>query len=137
MFRLNELAVAVAVGVDNGALSRIIEWHWQKGLIVREIDLWNRRAVRLRLNEAGNSLVPVPATEADRNDEAFFGVIGAEERRQFPKTAQRKWCQFNYPMENKGNGVSSIIPQRKWCQFNYPMENELTPFSLTPFSPAR
>ena len=54
----------------------------QKGLIARETDLANRRTVRLRLSDAGMKLVPVLAKAADENEEAFFGVIGDEERRQ-------------------------------------------------------
>lgn len=83
---LNELAATV--GVDNGALSRMMERLLQKGLIVRETDPANRRTVRLRLSETGKTLVPALAKEADENDEAFFGVIGEEERRQFLATVQ-------------------------------------------------
>ncbi|WP_406698530.1 MarR family transcriptional regulator [Singulisphaera sp. Ch08] len=83
---LNELAATV--GVDNGALSRMVERLLQKGMIVREPDPANRRTVRLRLSEAGKQLVPVLAREADENDEAFFGVIGEEERHQLLATVR-------------------------------------------------
>jgi DNA-binding MarR family transcriptional regulator len=78
--------LAAAVGVDNGALSRMVERLSQKGLIVREDDPNSRRTVRLRLSDAGKQLVPVLAKEADENDEAFFGVIGEAERRQLLET---------------------------------------------------
>lgn len=80
--------LAETVGVDNGALSRMVERLVQKDLVVREVDPANRRAVRVRLSEAGRKLVPVLAAEADGNDEAFFGVIGAAERRQFLATVR-------------------------------------------------
>jgi DNA-binding MarR family transcriptional regulator len=102
----NELAAAV--GADNGALSRTIERLWQKGLIVREIDPWNRRAVRLRLTEAGDSLVPVLATEADRNDQACFGVIGVEERRQFLKTVRVPLAKNDWRSDAQGNATDSV-----------------------------
>ncbi len=72
--------LAELVGVDNGALSRMLERMLQKGLVHREADLEDRRAVRIRLTDAGRKLVPVLAREANRNDEAFFGVVSEEER---------------------------------------------------------
>lgn len=83
---LNELAGTV--GVDNGALSRMMERLLQKGLVVREVDPANRRAVQLGLSEAGRTLVPRLAKEADENDEAFFGVVGEGERKQLLATAR-------------------------------------------------
>lgn len=83
---LNELAASV--GVDNGALSRMVERLLQKELVVREADPDNRRTVRLRLSDAGQRLVPVLAREADENDATFFGVIGDEERRQILETVR-------------------------------------------------
>jgi DNA-binding MarR family transcriptional regulator len=83
---LNELAGAV--GVDNGALSRMVERLSRKGLVLREADPADRRAVRLRLTDEGRRLVPVLAREADLNDEAFFGVIGEPERRRLLETVR-------------------------------------------------
>ncbi len=74
--------LAATVGVDNGALSRMVERLLQKGLVLRENDPASRRSVRLRLTVAGKKLVPVLAREADENDEAFFGVASDEERRR-------------------------------------------------------
>ena len=83
---LNELASAI--GVDNGALSRMVERLLQKGLVVRETDPANRRTVRLRLTDAGKKLVPVLANEADENDEAFFAALGDTERQRLLKTVR-------------------------------------------------
>ncbi|WP_168222139.1 MarR family winged helix-turn-helix transcriptional regulator [Aquisphaera giovannonii] len=83
---LNELAATV--GVDNGALSRMMERLAQKGLIVRDADPADRRAVRLRLSEAGRALVPILAREADRNNEAFFGGLSGEDRAKLVATAR-------------------------------------------------
>jgi DNA-binding MarR family transcriptional regulator len=76
------------VGVDNGALSRMVERLVQKGLVSREADPSDRRAVRLRLTDAGRKLVPVLAREADRNDAEFFCVIDADERARLLATVK-------------------------------------------------
>ncbi len=60
---LNELARAI--GVDNGALSRMVERLLQKGLVLRETDAGNRRAVRIGLTEAGKRWGPSLAGEAN------------------------------------------------------------------------
>lgn len=83
---LNELASTV--GVDNGALSRMVERLVQKGLIARGADPSDRRTVRLRLTEAGAKLVPTLAREADENDEAFFGVLVEEDRAKLLQTVR-------------------------------------------------
>jgi DNA-binding MarR family transcriptional regulator len=83
---LNELASTI--GVDNGALSRMVERLLQKGLVVRETDPANRRTIRLRLTDAGKALVPVLANEADQNDKAFFASAGDAERQRLLKTVR-------------------------------------------------
>lgn len=83
---LNELAREV--GVDGGALSRMVERLVQKGLVSREADPADRRAVRIRLTDAGRKLVPVLAREADRNDAAFFCVVDADERARLLATVK-------------------------------------------------
>jgi DNA-binding MarR family transcriptional regulator len=100
---LNELAVVV--GVDTGALSRMVERLSQKGLVVRETDPANRRAVRLRLTDGGRALVPVLAEEADRNDEAFFGVVGDTERRQFLETVKTLLIKNGWQGEVQGKAL--------------------------------
>ena len=82
------LELAREVGVDGGALSRMVERLVQKGLVSREVDPEDRRAVRIRLAQAGRDLVPVLAREADRNDAAFFCVIDAEERARLLATVK-------------------------------------------------
>jgi DNA-binding MarR family transcriptional regulator len=83
---LHELARTV--GVDGGALSRMVERLVRKGLIVRETDPGDRRAVRLRLTETGRALVPVLASAADENDRAFFGVLPEREREGLRKAVE-------------------------------------------------
>jgi DNA-binding MarR family transcriptional regulator len=100
---LNELAAVV--GVDTGALSRMVERLSQKGLVVRETDPANRRAVRLRLTDGGRALVPVLAEEADRNDEAFFGVVGDAERRQFLETVKTLLTKNGWQGEVQGKAL--------------------------------
>jgi DNA-binding MarR family transcriptional regulator len=100
---LNELAASV--GVDNGALSRMVERLSQKGLVVRETDVTNRRAVQLRLTDAGKKLVPILALEADLNDETFFGVIGETERRQLLATVQTLLTKNGWQDEVQGKAL--------------------------------
>lgn len=80
--------LAAAVDVDEGALSRMVERLQQKGWVAREADPADRRAVRIRLTDVGERLVPVLAREADENDRAFFGVVDEDERRRLLETVQ-------------------------------------------------
>ena len=65
----------------------MVERLLQKGLIVRETDPTNRRSAA-RLTDAGKQLVPVLASEADENDESFFGVVSKAERQQLVETVR-------------------------------------------------
>ena len=100
---LNELARAV--GVDNGALSRMVERLVQKGLVHRGADPESRRAVRLGLTEAGKALVPVLAKEADENDAAFFEVLGDAGRRRLLATVRTLLSENGWREETHGKAV--------------------------------
>ena len=82
-------ALAATVGVDGGAMSRMVDRLVQKGLVVREPDPADRRATRLRLSEPGRQLVPLLAREADENDAAFFDGLGEAGRRRLLATVRK------------------------------------------------
>jgi len=100
---LNELARAI--GVDNGALSRMVERLLHKGLVSRETDAGNRRAVRLGLTEAGKRLVPLLAREADENDASFFGGLDEAERRRFLATVRTLLAENGWRAETHGKAM--------------------------------
>jgi len=78
--------IVAQVEVDQGALSRMVDRLLARGLVQREVDAADRRAVAISLTRTGRTLVPKLAAEADRNDEAFFATLSAREREAFLKT---------------------------------------------------
>jgi DNA-binding MarR family transcriptional regulator len=83
------LALASTMGIDGGATSRLVERLVRKGWVAREADANDRRAVVVRLTDAGRALVPELAREADENDAAFFEVVGEAERRRLLATLKK------------------------------------------------
>jgi DNA-binding MarR family transcriptional regulator len=71
------------VGVDQGALSRMIERLVARGLVAQRESPASRREVSISLTNEGRRLVPKLASEADENDRAFFGRLTARERAAF------------------------------------------------------
>jgi DNA-binding MarR family transcriptional regulator len=67
--------VALFIGIDPGAVSRLVDRLADKGLITRSPDPQSRRRLQLSLTEAGRALVPDLIRIADQNDEAFFGAL--------------------------------------------------------------
>jgi len=78
--------LAAEVGVDQGALSRMIERLVTRRLIDRVPKPGNRREIEITLTAEGRGLVPKLAREADTNDHAFFQVLSETQQRQFLKT---------------------------------------------------
>jgi DNA-binding MarR family transcriptional regulator len=72
--------VARYIGIDPGAISRLVDRLADKGLMARSADPASRRRLQLSLTEAGRALVPDLIRIADDNDEAFFGDLPAGER---------------------------------------------------------
>lgn len=68
------------IGVDAGAISRLIDKMIKKKLVTRKTASADRRSVSIELTENGNSLVPKIASIADKNDSHFFSSL--------PKTDQ-------------------------------------------------
>lgn len=76
------------VGVDQGALSRMVERLLARGLVSREENPGDRRAVAIALTPEGRKLVPRLAREADANDREFFRHLSARKRGDFLATIQ-------------------------------------------------
>lgn len=78
--------IVAQVEVDQGALSRMVDRLLARGLVQRETDVNDRRAVAISLTKTGRALVPKLAREADTNDATFFASLSAKERETFLKT---------------------------------------------------
>ena len=74
------------VGVDQGALSRMVERLVVRGLLTRRSSPANRREIAISLTPEGRKLVPKLAREADENDRAFFDQLPRAERTAFETT---------------------------------------------------
>jgi MarR family transcriptional regulator, organic hydroperoxide resistance regulator len=68
------------IGIDAGAVSRLVDRLAAKGLMTRRADPASRRSLRLSLTDAGRALVPVLIRIADDNDAAYFGVLPPAQR---------------------------------------------------------
>ncbi|MHB1958550.1 MAG: MarR family winged helix-turn-helix transcriptional regulator [Acidobacteriaceae bacterium] len=73
-------ALAEALGMNRGAVSRLVERLVQKDLVERQASRDDGRARQIRLSSVGQKLVPRLAAIADANDEAFFGDLSANTR---------------------------------------------------------
>lgn len=75
--------VCTRVGVDQGALSRMMDRLLARKLITREEGKTDRRKIALALTREGKLLVPKLAKEADENDRAFFGRLSSRQRKDW------------------------------------------------------
>jgi DNA-binding MarR family transcriptional regulator len=76
-------ALVSLVGVDQGALSRMVERLMARGLVIRKESPKNRREVAISLTTEGRKLVPKLAREADENDRAFFEQLPKRQQQEF------------------------------------------------------
>ena len=74
------------VGVDQGALSRMVDRLMARGLVTRKESSTSRREVAISLTEAGRKLVPTLAQEADENDRVHFNHLSARQRAELLST---------------------------------------------------
>jgi MarR family transcriptional regulator, organic hydroperoxide resistance regulator len=72
--------VARLIGIDPGAVSRLVDRLAGKGLMTRHADPASRRTIQLALTPAGRTLVPDLIAIADANDAAYFGALPDAER---------------------------------------------------------
>jgi DNA-binding MarR family transcriptional regulator len=72
--------IVARVGVDQGALSRMVDRLVSRGLVSRRENPNSRREVAISLSSEARRLVPKLAREADENDRFFFRHLNALER---------------------------------------------------------
>lgn len=75
--------IVARVGVDQGALSRMVERLVSRGLVSRRESPNSRREVAISLTPEARKLVPQLAREADENDRFFFRHLNGVEREAF------------------------------------------------------
>lgn len=74
--------LAGRMGINKGAVSRLIERLLHKGLVERSANLQDNRAQVLKITARGRTLVPQLAALADENDRAFFSPLPPRTRSQ-------------------------------------------------------
>ena len=77
--RLAPSALADALGMTRGAISKLVDRLAAKGLVARAQGGADRRYQQLSLTADGRALVPELARLADANDAEFFGDLNPEE----------------------------------------------------------
>jgi DNA-binding MarR family transcriptional regulator len=75
-------AVAEAVGLSRGQVSKLVDALTRRGLVLREESASDRRYQRLRLSARGEAVVPRLAALADANDADHFACLNPGERRK-------------------------------------------------------
>ncbi len=73
-------ALAEALGMTRGAVSKLADRLAAKGLLTQTVNPGDRRFQALTLTARGRALGPDLAALADANDAAFFGHLAPEER---------------------------------------------------------
>lgn len=86
---LRPSVLADEMGLTRGAVTRLGDRLMGKGLIARQPDPDDARAHTFQLTAAGESLVPILAGEADRNEAATFGRLDEKDRAQLETLLRR------------------------------------------------
>lgn len=73
-------ALADALCLTRGAISKLADRLERKALLERHADARDGRSHALRLTRPGRALVPKLAALADANDTEFFGALAGDER---------------------------------------------------------
>lgn len=73
-------AVADLTGLTRGAVTKLINRLFSKGLVTRTESSGDRRYQEIKLTSNAITLVPRLASIADGNDEGFFSVLPQSER---------------------------------------------------------
>ncbi|MCD2180814.1 MarR family winged helix-turn-helix transcriptional regulator [Rhizobium sp. GN54] len=82
-------ALAEAMGMTRGAISKLADRLIAKDLVERGASLADKRTQTLALKPAGRARVPMLAALADRNDTEFFGVLEVEERGELDRLLRK------------------------------------------------
>ncbi|MBN9518792.1 winged helix-turn-helix transcriptional regulator [bacterium] len=73
-------ALAEALGMTRGAVSKLVDRLLAKKLVTRTVGAGDKRFQTVALTPAGRKLVPTLAALADANDAEFFGHLGVGQR---------------------------------------------------------
>ncbi|MFC3908698.1 MarR family transcriptional regulator [Legionella dresdenensis] len=71
--------VAHHLGIDNGAITRLIDRLVIKELVIKNRHEQDARATCINLTEKGRKLIPLLTDEADRNDYDYFSILSVTE----------------------------------------------------------
>lgn len=72
--------MAETLGIDRGAVTRLIDRLVEKGLVERAGDPTDLRAARVRLTETGRALVPIIRKIARERNELAQAILAPHER---------------------------------------------------------
>jgi DNA-binding MarR family transcriptional regulator len=86
---LTPAALADAMGMTRGAISKVLDKLQFKGWISRATSPEDNRVQLLALTRQGKRVLPELTTIADGNDERFFGALGATERATLRKLLKK------------------------------------------------
>ena len=78
----NPSQLADRIGLTRGAVSKLVDRLFAKGMVRVGIERKDRRFQAVSLTPAGRRLVPQLAAIADDNDAEVFGFLGAERRNE-------------------------------------------------------
>lgn len=81
-------ALVDEIGMNKGAVSRLVDRLHRRGWVRREVAPSDRRTITLTLTPTGRRLLPRLAQEADDNDAAFFGHLSAHDRQELRRMLQ-------------------------------------------------
>lgn len=79
---LGQMRLAQLVAVDARNLVAVLDRLAERGLIVRETDMADRRRRKVRLTAGGAALVHELARDAGRTRDQFLGVLSGAQREQ-------------------------------------------------------
>jgi DNA-binding MarR family transcriptional regulator len=71
--------LADEMGMDKGAVSRLVDRLEKRAFITREFTFEDRRLSSIQLTSSGEKIVPALAKIADENDKCFFGHLSKKE----------------------------------------------------------
>lgn len=100
------------IGIDAGAVSRLVDRLVAKGLMAREPHPESRRSLNLVLTDAGRELTPVLADLADRNDAYFFDGLAGDQRVQLEAWIRRLVTQ-GHPAAAPDETAARPVPRKE------------------------
>lgn len=82
-------ALATSAMVTSGAITNRIDRLVAKGLVTRDVDPANRRAVRIQLTPAGHRLVDAAVVRHAANEERLLAVLDDDDREALARLLRR------------------------------------------------